>query len=200
VVEYVSVFGAHDLLHVDPQIAQAWPDAPPWVFASLVRAPWVVVRRDCERDDVPVGVRGNTRAERYATRIAASQIARAVTPDALLVCIPSTTRPLDRAAALLRDAAARCGVHAGLTGAYGFELTSATCVTHPGSDLDAVVADAPCARLATFAAACGAIAQVTGVRLDIEVLVPEGGVALAELLATRRPMLVKTNAGPVLIR
>ena len=57
---------------------------PGWVVESVHRAPWVVVRRArmCG-DRVPVGVRGDSRAERFAALTASRDILEHVTPQAV---------------------------------------------------------------------------------------------------------------------
>lgn len=196
-VERVNAYAPHDLLRVDPGILAA--DAPDWARSSLERAPWVVVRRACEGSTIPVGIRGAARGERYAARMLVSQIRCSLTPYVLQARVAATARPIDRAGLLLRAAATRAGLQLGFVGSYGFELASGARTTHDDSDLDAIVAAAPRVRMVAFAQTCELIATVTGVRLDIEVLLSSGGAALHEVAGSNPTILVKTQAGPVLL-
>ena len=58
---------------------------PAWVPTSLSRAPWVVVRRARGPGGlIPVGVRGSTRAQRFAALLAPDAVAARVTPEDLI--------------------------------------------------------------------------------------------------------------------
>ena len=74
----------HDLLRLKSAAAIGGLDMPPWVAAAVARAPWVVVRRGrITSAAVPVGIRGDTRAQRYATTLGLADIAQTITPEAL---------------------------------------------------------------------------------------------------------------------
>ena len=198
------VCAPHDLLRID---AHALDDAtlPAWARASLAHTPWVVVRRACASDTIPVGIRGNTRAERHGTRVARAHVCGVVTPASLVAHIPqdANARPIHRAARALRDAANGARLTLGLGGSYGFELATGSIVTHAASDIDAIVGAADRAidrsTLRGFAMACDAIEIATGVRIDVEVALPRGGAALRDAIGTATSLLVKTAVGPVLV-
>ncbi|GAC1500357.1 MAG: malonate decarboxylase holo-ACP synthase [Vulcanimicrobiaceae bacterium] len=187
------------MLRVDPSWMPV-DDAPPWVRASLARAPWVVVRRACARE-IAVGIRGQRRDQRFATRVRAADVRERLDPYALAARIPDAPRPLDRAARDVRAYAARAGLRLGITGSYGFELASGVATTRAQSDLDAVVAGAHLVQshLRAHADTCERVERETGVRVDIEVLLPAGGAALLDLVGAARQVLVKTNHGPMLV-
>ena len=75
----------HDLLRLrEPGALCADCSVPSWVGPALQRAPWAVVRRGYVREGVvPVGVRGTTRAHRFAAFVALADIAERVSPEDL---------------------------------------------------------------------------------------------------------------------
>jgi phosphoribosyl-dephospho-CoA transferase len=76
----------HDLLEIDVErFLQAQPSAPEWVAENLRRVPFVVVRRGpmTERE-IPIGVRGAQRNERWAGTCHPDLVGSIVTPRDLL--------------------------------------------------------------------------------------------------------------------
>lgn len=189
----------HDLLGVDAALAATW-DAPAWVADSLARAPWVVVRRAVARGcGIAVGIRGATRAERYAADVQVRDVRTHVRPYDLTRLLHTRSGSLARAARGVDDAARRHALAWGPTGSFGFEIASGIVVTNAASDLDGIVAHAAPETLASFARACAIVTRETGVRIDLEVQLGNCGVALAEYLGDARRVLAKTGAGPVFV-
>ncbi len=194
----------HDLLRIDAHAFDDDGTLPAWARASLARTPWVVVRRACASDTIPVGIRGDARAERHGTRIASARVHDCITPASLVARLPThAARPIDRAARALREAAHHARLTLGLGGSYGFELATGTTVTHAASDIDAIVGVSDRAidraTLRAFAIACDAIESKTGVRIDVEVALPRGGAALRDALGPTTTLLVKTDLGPAIV-
>ncbi len=202
----VGAPGVHDLVRVDPSIAARWCDAPPWVAASLERAPWLVVRRErlsvAHVDAIAAGVRGATRSQRFAVTVAADAVRERVTPWQLAVAAAAdgATR-LHRAFARVAHEASAVRIAIAPTGSFAFELASGVHVTHPASDLDvlAIATDVPRERVRALASAIARVTAETGVRIDAELAYPAGGVALGEALDGKSRVLFKTAAGPQLL-
>ena len=119
---------------------------PAWVPTSLSRAPWVVVRRARgPAGFIPVGVRGSTRAERFAALLAPDAVAARVTPEDLIAervwhHVPRARRMgpirvLDAVDVLFSS----LGLVWGPTGSVGFELATGVAAAGTASDLDVVV-------------------------------------------------------------
>ena len=194
----------HDLIWVDdPQAFAAQAALPAWADAAwLARAP-VVVRRDRRgMDEIPVGLRGTTRAQRHGTWLPATQCARVITPEAVARQarwrrqrrrgeLPAL-QVLGRLAARLDDS----GWQWGVTGAVGFSLASGIDVMHAASDIDLLIT-APVTLSDGDECWLRALAAVAGdVRLDIQIATPCGAFALAERLRTGGRVLLKTDRGP----
>lgn len=193
-------YRVHDLLRVAPDTVDIPADAPEWLTESLNRAPWVVVRRAAaSAGRIAVGVRGTSRAQRFALTIAEAAVRENVAPEEL---VERPIRHRDGVNALLALESLRQRLHDrpvrwGPTGSVGFELTSAhPCVT-AASDLDVAVFvdDVDMPALATV----GHALQGLPVRVDCSVELPCGAVALTELLGSSEHVMLKSVTGPHLI-
>ena len=137
----------HDLLQLAPTTAilteGSSNDAPAWAAHSLARAPWVVVRHARALPGrIPVGVRGATRAQRWATSVSRTDVIRIRTPEGLRAgddrgCLPdvAATRALRVLAASL-DHDWACW---GPTGIVGFSLATRQSAVSETSDLDLLI-------------------------------------------------------------
>jgi len=176
----------HDLLRLAPG-ATMFDEAPDWVAASLVRAPFVVVRR-AQRigDAIAVGVRGATRGERFGTWIEPRWIDAILTPEDLRTREPDPARAALPAFALLRAVPSiidRYDLDWGPTGSAGFELASATPTITRDSDLDIVVrapAPLPRADASSLFDALSRAAQTAATRIDVQIDTSDAAFSLAE--------------------
>lgn len=188
----------HDLLRVE-LVSPLFRDAPGWVRASLRAAPWVVVRRDPSTPDrIPVGIRGLERWQRFPAVVSTAAVAETLSPPDLL---DSADDLPDLAAAVaLRRAAevfAPTRLRWGPGGSVGFTLASGVCVITPESDLDLVLTAhrvPPWPLLAEVREMLRALPA----RVDVQLSLPMGGIAVDELLSGTDRVLVRTSDGPVL--
>lgn len=207
----VAELETHTLLRVSGPHALG-ADLPIWVNESLHRAPWIVVRRgQVARELIPVGVRGTSRGQRFASWVGAEEVLEVVTPRALAHGRAwMQIDPARRAAIAALDVLDRIepimAAHGldgmwGPGGSVGFELASRVAVATASSDLDLVVeVDRPetfaCSSLAATLAALA-------VRVDVLLETPDGAVALSEYARARHegaPYVLRTTQGPRLVR
>lgn len=195
----------HDLLRIaDPaQVLPIGLVADRVAFrAALDRAPWVVVRRDvCDREFLPVGVRGATRSLRWAARVPRTAVAEVLTPADLLDRARPVPRdlPVFHALATLPRLARPAWVSAwGPGGSAAFELAAALATATRTSDLD-LVADTPAAVPPAEAARLLALLARLPVRIDLQLQTPYGGIAAAELARGEAQVLLRTDLGPLLV-
>jgi phosphoribosyl-dephospho-CoA transferase len=133
----------HDLIRVHPASFESM-DAPAWVNQRLSACPWVVVRRArAPTGMIAVGVRGDTRNERWGGYARQSAIEQIVEPNELLRVL-RTSRGANRTPPiqLLEKVIERwqgLTLPWGPTGSVGFELASGYGVTTPRSDLDIAI-------------------------------------------------------------
>ncbi|BDB24155.1 phosphoribosyl-dephospho-CoA transferase [Cupriavidus sp. TA19] len=193
----------HDLVWLDDPASALERDAlPAWVSLPALHDTPLVVRRDGRRPgEIPVGLRGSTRAERFGTWIAPSAIRKLVTPMDLAAQRAWRLRPALAALAPIRaleaiaDPLDAAGIRWGVTGSAGFSLACAHNVLHADSDLDLVVQaeqPLPPGHLQLLAE----LLRAAPARVDIQVATPHGGFALLERLRGGGRVLLKTGQGP----
>lgn len=188
----------HDLLWGLP--AAALPiDAPAWVFEAIGLGHPVVVRRArVGAGLVAVGVRGQSRDQRYATHMKLTDVQRRVPPEELIAMTPEADWPALRALQQIRPVMDALGLTWGVAGGAGFELASGVPVLHAGSDLDLILRTPECfdrqhaARL---------VEQLAGAvcRIDLQLQTPFGAVALREWAGPSRQVLLKAEDGARLV-
>lgn len=190
----------HDLLRI-ASVTQLCRDGPAWLTPALREAPWVVVRRArCAPGHVAVGIRGPDRSHRHAAVIEVGMITEILSPPDLVERVDRlpdlpATHALRRVGELLTGS----GLRWGPAGSVGFTMATGVSAVTAGSDLDLVLtADEmpPLAMLSDLHEAFGALPA----RVDCQLDLPIGGVALDELVGTADRVLVRTADGPSLMR
>ncbi|NWE48623.1 malonate decarboxylase holo-ACP synthase [Pseudomonas gingeri] len=189
----------HDLLWgLTP--AQLLEDAPGWVAEALSHGQPVVVRRAlASAGQVPVGVRGVLREQRFATLMPRRLVERRVRPEALIASIGcGRDWPALQALHYLRPLLNASGLAWGVGGSAGFELATGLPTLHQQSDLDLILR-APQALSRRQAA--GLLQQLDNpfCRVDLQVQTPQGAVALAEWAGPARRVLLKRAEGALLV-
>ena len=176
----------HDLLHIDPH-SLLDGTAPSWVNQALSSCPWVVVRRArAPAGEIAVGVRGDTRSQRWGGFLSKDLIGKVVRPADLLFVEQSSIPRFTPAIKLLQEVIDRwrdLTLPWGPTGSVGFELATGSQVTSEASDLDIAIR-AP-ARI-TVERARTLWQRVVGLqtRVDIRVETPQCGFSLQEYACT----------------
>lgn len=198
----------HTLLRIAGTHALITPESlPPWVNASIRRAPWVVIRRaEVRAGLVPVGVRGENRAERLAAWIDGATILESVTPCELTrrrtwqslprqPVVPALSA-LDAVHDIMSSRG--CADAWGPTGSIGFELASGCATATAASDLDLALWTAPLPGIDLARSLLAALESVP-VRCDALLETPRGALALAEYARGCSRVLLRTAAGPRLL-
>jgi phosphoribosyl-dephospho-CoA transferase len=147
---------------------------------------------------LPVGVRGHGRARRHATFIESSCIAEVLRPTDLVGRIDelpdvAVKHALAEVTALL----APTGMCWGPGGSVGFTLATRICAVTRSSDLDVVLTVDEVPPLAMLAELRESFRRLPA-RVDCQLDLPIGGVALDDLLGPAEVVLVRTADGPVL--
>ena len=198
-------YHAHDLLWVKPRASFKTQDLPTWVGASWTVEVPVVVRRDfSEAGLIPVGIRGTTRAERFATWIDPQDVARCLSPEDIVTGVRQMVHlPFDgmkpvQALRRLLEAPWAKAFDWGVTGSCAFALATGIPVMHDDSDLDLLVRCPEPLPKAAFRSVTESITKLP-CRADIQVETPLGAFSLKEWLREETGrVLLKTNTGPVL--
>jgi phosphoribosyl-dephospho-CoA transferase len=190
----------HDLLwglSVDALTA----DAPAWVIEVIDLGHPVVVRRARVAEGfVAVGVRGRSRDQRYATVMKLADISRRVQPEQLInaLTVQDKEWPALRALRQIRPLMDALGLPWGVAGSAGFERASGVPVLHQESDLDLIL------RTAEFFSRQQARELFTALegaacRIDLQLQLPTGAVALREWAGSSRQVLLKADDGARLV-
>jgi phosphoribosyl-dephospho-CoA transferase len=211
----------HDLLEIDAEgFLQAHPSAPAWVAESLRHTPFVVVRRGpVSAQEIPVGVRGAHRNERWAGGCHPNLVKEVLTPQQLLGRAAEATTasvppvPLALAAPALSRAAVIPALRTlslltqrwkalaspwGPGGSVGFELATGSQVVTPRSDLDVVIY-AQTQMTVDEARMLRDSTQGLPAPVDIRVETPTCGFSLAEYGSRApAPILLRTASGAFL--
>lgn len=153
---------------------------------------------------VAVGVRGQTRSERFAALLPIDAIRQFITPEHLgqTRCWASNPRlPIIPALQALDEVAAALGLMAfawGPVGSVGFELASRQQTITPSSDLDVLIR-AP--QRVDLVIARTLLERLTAlpVRTDIQVETPLGAFALREYAEAPSRVVLRTVSGPQLV-
>lgn len=177
-------------------------EVPDWVETSLYQVPFVVVRRATACDSmIPVGVRGGSRAQRFAAWVKPESVKREIAPSLLLPScerIHSTAHGALKAFALLATRWRGANFNWGPAGSAGFELATGFPVVNAESDLDIVIyADQPMAMNDLMRTQAD-VADLD-VEVDIQVETLTCGFSLSEYCREYpREIILKTQRGPLL--
>jgi len=192
----------HDLLKIKPD-ALCIEECPAWIDNALNKAPFVVVRRAPQFGaQIPVGVRGSVRRERYACLVPRPHILTNIKPEMLAQRKSwrqnrRFSQTLLSALEMIDQVAGAYQLSWGPTGSVGFELATGLAVVSPTSDIDCLLRADRYLPPSMLAELYHEIKRVE-VTLDIQLETPQGAVALTEYLSGKQPFLLRTLAGPQL--
>ncbi|MGI9075522.1 MAG: malonate decarboxylase holo-ACP synthase [Bryobacteraceae bacterium] len=195
--DLLRVLGAADLVSSTP--------LPEWAYASLERAPLVVVRRARECHGlIPVGIRGAARNQRVSAWLPSLAAQQQIKPEHI-----SATRAWQSTDELLNssvrwtlshvsDLLQNFGFIWGPTGSIAFQLATGIATAVASGDLDILVRVPD--RLSTSEAWLIRDSLIRmPVRVDMQVETPFGAVALDEYARAGKTILLRTLDGPRLV-
>ncbi|WP_121974567.1 malonate decarboxylase holo-ACP synthase [Acinetobacter stercoris] len=191
-----TCYQAHDLLWgmTDDWLESAAPD---WIKDVLSQNQPVVVRRAQPPPDmVAVGVRGKHRHQRYATQMPKSMVSRQLKPENLIHLDAAKYPHIEEQ--FLHVHRVLIDYIWGYTGSFAYELATGMNVLTENSDIDLII------RVDTYlekdlAKFLFDQLRVSGLKLDIQLQTPQGGVALKEWMQTTDQVLLKRNDTALLV-
>jgi phosphoribosyl-dephospho-CoA transferase len=196
--DVLKIEGSQDLISFTPE--------PEWVKHSLIRAPFVVVRRVSEMNGlVPVGVRGEERNQRFGTFLPYDKIRKQITPEQLVMEKAwqhnERTQHIDALSLLpnIDYIFSKYKLLWGPIGSVGFELASGVPTAKPTSDLDVVIRARKMLSIKTAQQITKELSAIS-VRVDVQIETPKGAIALVEYAHGKHSILLRTEIGPFLIR
>ncbi|GFM78840.1 phosphoribosyl-dephospho-CoA transferase [Pseudomonas cichorii] len=176
-------------------------DAPDWVVEVISQGQPVVVRRGAvAAGQVAVGIRGPRREQRYATTMPCSAIERHVRPEQLTHLADRNPQrwPALEALGQVRPVMDVLDLSWGVSGSAGFELASGFAALHQGSDLDLILrTPQPVSR--GWAAELVEALETAICRVDVQLQLAEGAVALKEWAGSSREVLLKSSTDTRLV-
>ncbi|MDR3371513.1 malonate decarboxylase holo-ACP synthase [Rhodoferax sp.] len=196
-----SSLRAHDLLWFDTSSSFQWAEPlPDWAVAVLrEQRPAVVRRAVASSNEIAVGLRGYSRAQRLGGVLPKAAIVRVATPESLLQRLGAIDLTLPAIASLSTLRSSLADHYAwGPTGSVGFQLATGLPVVRVDSDLDIVMRFPQEPNRVEIAPLLRLFAELP-VRCDVQMETPYGAVALAEWARGERRMLLKTARGPCLV-
>lgn len=132
----------HDIVKFESiDVLEKTTPIPDWVFNAPAAKNYGVVRRMPIMDDmVPIGLRGNTREQRFGTFIHKSRIVEVMTPIELVDRIEGYTNEIHLPTLKkIKQAFEQFNLRWGPTGSVGFELATGISVTTERSDIDVCI-------------------------------------------------------------
>ena len=196
----------HDLLEINAkQLISSQPSAPQWVEDNLRKTSFVVVRRGPVRGrEIPIGVRGAERKQRWAAFCHPELVRSVLTPSQLLTRAIPTPRanaiPALRALDLLKERWMENVLLWGPGGSVAFELASGRHVAKPESDLDIVIYAERRMAAEEAKSLCDRAMDLPAV-VDIRVETPVCGFSLKEFAGRGlAPILLRVPSGIVLAK
>lgn len=195
----------HDLLEIDGRLLRATlPSAPAWLTACLGKSCHVIARRFATAEhQVPIGICGEQRNQRFAANIPRRLVRHVLTPPQVLRLVDGLASPHLpglRSLVSLKKQWAGLELPWGPIGSVALELVTGSSRVNAHSDLDIVLHAAD-----RFAAVDAKILFASTVslpaRVDIRVETPFCGFSLAEFAWARAGrILLRTPEGPILGR
>ncbi|MBC3957270.1 MULTISPECIES: malonate decarboxylase holo-ACP synthase [Pseudomonas] len=198
--ERASAVRPHDLVWGMPLSALP-ADAPDWAVEAVLAGRPVVVRRQVMAAGlVAVGLRGRAREQRYAASMACADIYRRVSPEQLVDtgvdCLQDW--PALQALRQVRPVMDSLGLSWGVGGSAGFELASGFSALHQHSDLDLILRT-PQVVDRHWAAELVEALETSVCRIDVQLQLEQGAVALREWARPAGRVLLKSASGARLV-
>jgi phosphoribosyl-dephospho-CoA transferase len=196
----------HDLLEIyAKQLLSSQASAPKWVEGELRESPFAVVRRGlAPGNQIPIGVRGTGRNQRWAAFCHPKFVKNILTPSQLLTRAIPISRvnviPALRALDLLKERWMENVLLWGPGGSVAFELASGRHVAKPESDLDIVIYAERRMTAEEAQSLCDRAMNLPAV-VDIRVETPVCGFSLKEFAGGgRAAILLRVSRGIVLAK
>lgn len=201
----------HDLIRIgSANCLLGFEMAHPWVSDSISVAPYVVVRRSLTNScSIPVGVRGSSREQRWASFISKMHIVELISPVSLRVTNEVSRKRIAEVPALglllkLQKELASLNLRWGPGGSVGFELASGYPTASSSSDLDLLIFaeqefDQKFAK--SLLQTCSSLELSSVCAMDILVETPGGAFSLKELVNSKNgEVLLRYAGGSALVK
>lgn len=178
-------------------------DLPEWVTDMLAQAPYVIVRRGQQDTQIPIGIRGYQKNQRFAAWMPLGAWQQVITPQAALKYLPqlAATRQTLAAFQTLRQITPLLADYQwGVGGSLQYELVTGLPMARAASDVDVIMTLPPKKMTPATAKQLVTTLKQMSQHVDIQVVANEYGFSLEEYGMQRSTeILVKSNQGPQLV-
>nr|WP_032878843.1 malonate decarboxylase holo-ACP synthase [Acinetobacter colistiniresistens] len=195
----IKMWQAHDLLwgmapHMLPK------NVPDWAIQVLFEQKPVVVRRAVTKmHTVAVGIRGEQRNLRFATEMPVEAIVKKVSPESLITKDLALFPHLQHKLQAIHQTMQGFDLPWGYTGSVGYELATGLKTVTENSDVDVLIRTVQMLSKADAHSMLIALEHL-GIKIDVQLQTPLGGVALREWARTTGEVLLKRNDKAVLVK
>ncbi|WEV50511.1 malonate decarboxylase holo-ACP synthase [Lactobacillus sp. ESL0731] len=190
-----------ELADVAPLIQQPLPS---WAQKVLTQAPYVIVRRGKQGTQIPVGIRGFTKNQRFASFLPRNKWRKLISPQQALTYLPKLAQERAQLPAftkLQKIMPLLDNYDWGVSGSLQFELVTGLPVVSLTSDIDVILTNMrPLSHQEARALIERLQAIYPAVHVDIQVVSGQNGFSLEEFAQQRAmTILLKTATGPKLV-
>jgi len=194
----------HDLLQIASVADLSGDNLPNWAKAIFPDSLTVVVRRsEILNDQIPVGIRGIKREQRFSTYIEETAIQNVFTPYELVngrnwENVAGDRKQLPAIKALPAVSKILSGYQWGISGSVGFELATQTNTAKMTSDLDLIWKPNHPIDKQAAKELLQSLNQF-GVHADLQVIQDNNGFSLEEYANSSSTIMMKTLGDPILV-
>lgn len=190
----------HDLLRLRAGTWAHVSDMPEWMQRSSTMETWAVVRRaSAAQGNIPVGMRGQARHQRWGGFVTLDDVGAIVRPEDLRLAMTRSHRrslPVFDALRRVEHAWSNSDVQWGPGGSVGYELATGEETASQQSDLDLILFCPQPTKRSNLEGLWRSL-QNMPCKTDVRVETAVGGFALEEYVREAgRPILLRTITGP----
>ncbi len=200
----MAIVYPHDIVKVKEGVSLDTLFLPQWALERWHRSPYQVIRRAIARDnEIPIGIRGTSRGERFGSSIPMHWVEAVIRPQDLVVNqawdhwiradqFPEMLTTIEVMSDILTD------IEWGIGGSLGYELTTGQATITDNSDLDIILYP-----LQKFSRECANkwlnVSDYCAKKVDLQVQTEKGAFHLVEYALGNRQILLKKIDGYTLI-
>lgn len=175
---------------------------PTWVKQKVARYPVAVVRRDVITDKIAIGIRGDTKAQKFAAYITPDKITKYLSSVDVLKLVKNHNSNVDlwKAISEIRSYLDKKNLNWGLSGSAAYELVTGIPTVTKNSDIDLIAFKQE--KLSQVEAkSLLAYLNSFGLHADVQIMRGSAGFSLEEYAKSKNnEVLIKSNKGPYLSR
>ncbi len=196
----MAIVYPHDIVKVKRGVSLDTLFLPQWALERWQRSPYHVIRRAVSRNhEIPIGIRGTSRGERFGCYIPFSWVEAVIRPQDLVTGkiwqtwsrgerFPEMLTTIEAMADILSD------IEWGIGGSLGYELTTGQATITENSDLDLILY--PSHKFSRERAIeWMALSNDCAKKVDLQVEIAKGAFHLAEYASGAHKVLLKKTDG-----